>query len=162
MKTPVQSDIHRCGTGCGQPVLGEAEPLVTDAGQLWKVCAESLHDQVTDATWKTWFEAVTPVDLHEDCFVLAVPSSLMKERLEGRYLGLIEHAVAAARGAPAEIRIEVRTDVWADAAGGEAERPKPDTPARVTGSDRIVEAPLYPRYQFEAFVIGSSNRFAHA
>jgi chromosomal replication initiator protein len=138
---------------------------VTDAGQLWKVCAETLHDQVTDATWKTWFEAVTPVDLHDDCFVLAVPSSLMKERLEGRYLGLIEHAVAGARGGPAEIRIEVRTDVWADAAEPGTDRvhpPAASTPQRVAGSDRIVEAPLNPRYQFDAFVIGSSNRFAHA
>jgi chromosomal replication initiator protein len=132
------------------------------------VCAESLHDQVTDATWKTWFEAVTPVDLHDDLLVLAVPSSLMKERLEGRYLGLIEHAVAAARGGPAEIRIEVRTDVWADAGDVPLERAATPGPAVVgqgragATADRIVEAPLNPRYQFDAFVIGASNRFAHA
>jgi chromosomal replication initiator protein len=144
-------------------VLGEAELLVTDAGQLWKVCAESLHDQVTDATWKTWFEAITPVELEGDCLVLAVPSSLMKERLEGRYLGLIEHAVAAARGAPAELRIEVHTEVWADADnGGLRNRPPTDTEPILTGTGRLTEAPLNPRYHFEAFVIGSSNRFAHA
>jgi chromosomal replication initiator protein len=128
------------------------------------VCAESLHDQVTDATWKTWFEAISPVDLHDDCFVLAVPSSLMKERLEGRYLGLIEHAVAAARGGPAEIRIEVRTDVWPDAGETPLERAARTTvpPDLAKTTERVAEAPLNPRYQFDAFVIGSSNRFAHA
>ena len=111
----VRTVIHRCGTGCGGTVLGEAEPLVTDAGQLWKVCAENLHDQVTDATWKTWFEAITPVALEEDRLTLAVPSSLMKERLEGRYLGMIGQTVSAVLGGPVEIRIEIRTEAWADA-----------------------------------------------
>jgi chromosomal replication initiator protein len=143
---------------------------VTDAGQLWKVCAENLHDQVTDATWKTWFEAVTPVALEEDRLTLAVPSSLMKERLEGRYLGMIGQTVSTVLGGPVEIRIEIHTEAWADAGDvvfqpeGEADQSQTapavsSIPPPPTGR---AETPLNPRYQFEAFVIGSSNRFAHA
>jgi chromosomal replication initiator protein len=128
---------------------------------VWKVCAENLHDQVTDATWKTWFEAVTPVRLDDDLLILAVPSSLMKERLEGRYLGMIGQTVSTVLGGPVEIRIEVRTEAWADA--GDVAFDPPTPPAGMTAMPPPrPEAPLNPRYQFEAFVIGSSNRFAHA
>jgi chromosomal replication initiator protein len=88
----------------------------------------------------------------------------MKERLEGRYLGMIGQTVSAVLGGPVEIRIEIRTEAWADA--GDMVFEARDTP----GGARTIpppptgraETPLNPRYQFEAFVIGSSNRFAHA
>jgi chromosomal replication initiator protein len=141
---------------------------VTDAGQLWKVCAENLHDQVTDATWKTWFEAITAVELDDQRLTLAVPSSLMRERLEGRYLGMIGTTVSTVLGRTVEIRIEVHTEAWADAgdvsfepAQTSADRGPVGMPSTPPPSTRP-EAPLNPRYQFEKFVIGSSNRFAHA
>ena len=144
---------------------------MTDAEQLWTICAASLRDQVTEATWKTWFEGLQVVSLDERCLHLSVPSSLMKERLEGRYLGLVEHSVTAVLGHPVEIRISVQTHPWADGAGGEASpsdaaspRPSPvrdvrPPPPLLPGRE---ESPLNPRYRFGAFVIGSSNRFAHA
>ena len=69
-----------------------------------------LRSQVSEATWKTWFEGIRPMTADDRGLALAVPSSLVKERLEGRYLGLVEHAVAAALGSPVQIRIDVRTD----------------------------------------------------
>jgi chromosomal replication initiator protein len=154
-------------------VVGEAEPLVTDPGQLWNVCAESLRTQVSEATWKTWFEGIRPMTADDRGLALAVPSSLVKERLEGRYLGLVEHAVASALGAPVQIRIDVRTeDVLAS-------EPMIDRHGRADPLDdeealfpREVlmpqlpppaqDGPLHAKYSFEAFVIGASNRFAHA
>lgn len=92
---------------------------MTDARTLWTGCATSLREQVSEATWKTWFEAISPVESDEDHLTLAVPSSLVKERLEGRYLSLIEHAVAAASARPMAIRLEVHTDAFSAAPGDE-------------------------------------------
>ena len=165
--------------------LGEAEALVTDARTLWTGCATSLREQVSEATWKTWFESISPVESGEDHLTLAVPSSLVKERLEGRYLSLIEHAVAAASGQPMAIRLEIHTDAFSAAAMDDAEdgasaataaayarpagatipAPRPGGPALVPATpppSPTAEAPLNPRYTFDAFVIGASNRFAHA
>ena len=143
---------------------------MTDAEQLWTICAASLRDQVTEATWKTWFEGLHVLSLDERCLHLSVPSSLMKERLEGRYLGLVEHSVTAVLGHPVEIRISVETHPWADGGGGET--PSEPAPARPVPFHDVrppapplsgrEESPLNPRYRFGAFVIGSSNRFAHA
>jgi chromosomal replication initiator protein len=155
-------------------VVWEAEALVTDPGQLWSTCAASLRSQVSEATWKAWFEGIRPLAADDRALALTVPSSVVKERLEGRYLGLVEHAVATAVGSPVEIRIDVQTDDSSpEIRGGEAP-PVPDSleddealyprevllpPPPAPAGD---EGPLHTKYTFEAFVIGASNRFAHA
>jgi chromosomal replication initiator protein len=134
--------------------------------------------QVSDATWRTWFDGIRPVSADNERLVLAVPSSLVKERLEDRYLGMVEQTVAAAVGNPVEIHIDVRTDeltgggtldtyVEVDPTGAVATVDlAPPAPARPSqpppDPGRITDAPLNPRYDFEAFVIGNTNRFAHA
>jgi len=150
---------------------------VTDAVPLWNTCADALRVQVSDATWRTWFDDIQAVSADNERLVLAVPSSLVKERLEDRYLGLVEQTVAAAVGNPVQIRIDVRTDApttpgpsFADAVArsfdNDADR-RPDAPvaeARAVNPapGRVADAPLNPRYDFDAFVIGNTNRFAHA
>ena len=61
---------------------------MTDLEGLWIDCAEALRLQVSDATWRTWFAGVTPVALEGHQLVLAVPSSMVRDRLENRYRGL--------------------------------------------------------------------------
>jgi chromosomal replication initiator protein len=143
---------------------------VTDVEQLWISCADKLRSEVTDATWLTWFEAITPVSGDGDELVLAVPSALVKERLEGRYLGLIEQAVASTTGGSRRLRVEVRTQPWkaegADAVPAELRRVEVDDAGRPPipppPGPRADDSPLDSRYTFEAFVIGASNKFAHA
>ncbi|MBV9663254.1 MAG: chromosomal replication initiator protein DnaA [Actinobacteria bacterium] len=155
-------------------VVWEAEALVTDPGQLWSTCAESLRSQVSEATWKTWFEGIRPMAADERELALTVPSSLVKERIEGRYLSLVEHAVASALGTPVEIRIDVQVDDLHEAPAAPSDDVGDDLedeegpyrreillppPPTAVGQD---EGPLHAKYTFEAFVIGASNRFAHA
>src|ERR1044072_1828166 len=42
-----------------------AEGLVTNPGQLWSACAASLRGQVSEATWKAWFEGIRPMATDE-------------------------------------------------------------------------------------------------
>jgi chromosomal replication initiator protein len=147
---------------------------VRNAEQLWTTCADALRGQVSEATWKTWFEGIRPVGVDEQTVVLSVPSSLVKERLEHRYLPLVQDVIDDAAGAQLTLRLDVRSeaDVTADDAGASGllggndwARALPATPAvppPPAAAPRADESPLNPRYTFDAFVIGTSNRFAHA
>jgi chromosomal replication initiator protein len=147
---------------------------VIEAEQLWILCSETLRSQVAEATWKTWFEAITPLAVNDDALVLSVPSSLVKERLDGRYLALVQDALTAAGGADLAVRLEVHPgqaqgdDLEPQPAGllggtGWTESPAPRPAPQGPPSLSIVhETPLNPRYTFDAFVTGASNRFAHA
>lgn len=157
---------------------------MTEAQQLWNDCSDSLRSQVSDATWRTWFSSIRPVTVANGMLVLAVPSATVRDRLEGRFHGLVHEALLDSSGKEVQFRFDVQIDdptpddtprTSADAAGSAPHLPP------IAGSNPAVngartngaalagpeqkpggDAPLNPKYTFETFVIGPSNRFAHA
>ena len=159
------------GVDESEVIVGRA--VVTEAEQLWSASRGVLRTQVPDATWKAWFEGIVPVDADDRNLVLAVPSSLVKERLEARYLALVSAAVADAAGRSVQVHLDVHTRTGHDDGHDEEAPPAPRPVAALPATRRNGPAPdeaparadelrLNPRYTFEAFVIGASNRFAHA
>jgi chromosomal replication initiator protein len=150
--------------------LGKAWVVVTDAERLWKECAEALRAQVADSIWKTWFEGIAAVSLDDEAVTLAVPNALVRERLEGRYLSLVQDAVSDVLGHGVAIRLEVAAPSGVDEAslyGGHGERAGTASDAEEPAQARrprggADDAPINPKFTFDAFVIGDSNRFAHA
>ena len=145
--------------------------LVVSADHLWTTCSDTLRGRLSEATWKTWFEAATPRDLDEHHLVLAVPSSLVKDRIEARYGEVVREALAEAGHPQIEIVLEVAPDRPSEVVHTQSTTPE-QPPAAAAPSGRpgpgadewrhADDVPLNPRYTFEAFVIGASNRFAHA
>jgi chromosomal replication initiator protein len=150
---------------------------VTSEGQrLWDTCAALLRAQVSDLVWHTAFDGVRAVDFDQQTLTLGVPNGLAKERIEGRYLGLVRDALTEAGAPEAELRLQIETmeppsPWWVD-------QPQPAAAAAAVATDAVITplptvghidpprledvAQLNPRYTFENFVIGRSNRFAHA
>jgi len=157
--------------------------LVTEAQQLWNDCSDSLRSQVSEATWRAWFSAIRPVAVANGTLVLAVPSGVVRDRQEGRFHGLVHEALLDSSGKEVQFRFDVQVDDPGpeelvlnrdvdsiDARLTALEQVAPGTVARngktvpprvkdVAGADTF---PLNPKYTFDAFVIGPSNRFAHA
>jgi chromosomal replication initiator protein len=157
------------GSGCGE----EASALVGEAEQLWSACAESLRPEVPDAVWSSCFQTVVGRALTDDELVVAVPSVLVKERIEGRWLDAV-HAALARLGRPdLRVRVEAFPGAGSDelfpgigtpgmgTPGAEVD-PHPELPAPPRREETTRTVTLNPRYTFEAFVTGASNRFAHA
>jgi chromosomal replication initiator protein len=147
--------------------------LVNGAQELWTACAEVLREQVSEAVWLTTFNGAEAVGLVDHGLVLAVPSSVVKDRIEGRYLTLVRSALSDVGAGELELRVEVHTDASLAPVEDPVDILGMDLPPMVGGetpgggddtSDQA-EAPAEvgtPRYTFDAFVIGTSNRFAHA
>jgi chromosomal replication initiator protein len=177
--------------------------VMSDAHRLWTMCATLLRAQVSDPVWHTAFEGVRAVDYDGRALTLGVTSPLAKERIEGRYLGLVRDALTEAGAAHVELLLRIEPpeppSLWtvptpsaaptapnfpgggALTSGGNG--PVADGPGSPLGGPfgqgRMPTGPLVgrgpagsapppgdvelnPRYTFENFVIGSSNRFAHA
>ncbi|MFP3905917.1 MAG: chromosomal replication initiator protein DnaA [Acidimicrobiales bacterium] len=153
-----------------------------EADVLWDACADILRAQVSEAVWLTSFNGAHPLELDSGVLTLAVPSTVVKDRIEGRYLALVRDALSEAGADDVALAIEVHTDIDdADHAtlsslnGVDADRLLAES-LSTDGIDqlddvdpqpaRTPEASVFdiaePRYSFEAFVIGASNRFAHA
>jgi chromosomal replication initiator protein len=139
------------------------------ADSLWNDVAARLRDALNDTTFQTWFGEVSGAEIDGDTFAVGVPNDFTREWIEGHFLDLIRAAVrdaAVGDSAAGELRVRLRVDEppasSLSASGGSA------VPAAVTPlplevvSTRHDAAGINPKYTFDSFVIGSSNRFAHA
>ena len=158
--------------------LSGAVVQVDQAEQLWTKCTIALREQVSEAVWMTTFSMVTPLDLDGTVLSVAVPSSVVKERLETRYLTLVSGALADIGQSDVSLFIHVKTDVappTANFSPAPSTGKSPDipnngqelltTPANLgttMAQSTELGLPVNPRYTFDAFVTGTSNRFAHA
>jgi chromosomal replication initiator protein len=142
---------------------------------LWAHAIEGLADSAVTPQQRAWLRTTRPLGLVEDTALLAVPNEFAKDVLETRLRPLITTALSRQLGR--EIRVAVTVEPPAPPPGPElGSRDALDTVIEDTvpgmswplvgGSarspGRAEPARLNPKYTFETFVIGSSNRFAHA
>lgn len=155
-------------------VVWEAFQHVGEAEDLWNACTAALRAQLPDAVWTTCFQPTLAVELTDDVLVVAVPSTLVKERIETRFLPQLHATLAALGQHELDVVLQVRPDAGTSTelfpgigAGSDEQRDDIGLPAPMSSS---VEASrpvgervsLNPRYTFENFVTGASNRFAQA
>ena len=131
--------------------MQRASELSADA--LWGETTSRLRDALNDATFTTWFADTEAGSLDDQAFVLLVPNDFTRDWIEGHFRGLLEAIVRDALGDERAVRIVVRELPAAPAVARELHAPP--RPARSLDG-------LNPKYTFDSFVIGSSNRFAHA
>src|SRR5881397_357905 len=132
-----------------RPALARPQELTAES--LWAEVSDRLKGALNDTTFGTWFGDVSSRELTDRAFVLSVPNDFTRDWIEGHFLDLIGAAVRDATGEKKQIRLLVEREV-------EPSGPIEESPA----------APARPafemshKYTFDSFVIGSSNRFAHA
>jgi chromosomal replication initiator protein len=131
----------------------DGQQLLT-AEDLWTEVSERLRAALNDKTYSTWFSETEGVDLSDESFVVAVPNDFTREWIEGHFLGLIDAAVRDATGEERRITLTV---LQPESQDGSADGPSA-APAHAAPKTEG----LNPKYTFDSFVIGSSNRFAHA
>jgi len=135
--------------------------LELTAEGLWDEVASRLRGALNETTYRTWFGEVSGAELQDGAFTLAVPNDFTREWIEGHFLGLISAAVRDVTGEERAIALRVQEP----AAVGRVELPQPlpsaieHEPVRIPRGET---AGLNAKYTFDSFVIGSSNRFAHA
>jgi chromosomal replication initiator protein len=155
---------------------------VNNTEGLWVLCADALREQVSDAIWQAYLSGITPLSIKETEIVLGVPNTLIRDRVESRFLGLIQDTVTGTVGRNLVVQLEVVAPIHepaeenlvdeereaASSPDGHNRDPQSgwgNGPSRQPAAARnsALESPvLDSRYTFDTFVIASSNRFAHA
>jgi chromosomal replication initiator protein len=154
-----------------------------DLSEVWSRAMNELSAESVTSQHRAFLRLTRPMGLIDDTALLAAPSDYIKGKLESELRALVTDALRRELGR--EVRIAVTVDPSLDVAadGPQADSPvdvddlsadgfddsdSPELPSwpgtgRETGARREPESTrLNPRYVFETFVIGSSNRFAHA
>jgi len=121
---------------------------------IWDQVLKIIKKQLNTATYKAWFENTKPVRLEDESLIISAPNSFAKEWLESRYSSLITDALFQILGEELSIKVVVN-DVEQLSLTADTTRIKKD-------DQKSQPSSLNPKYTFDSFVIGSSNRFAHA
>jgi chromosomal replication initiator protein len=122
------------------------------AESLWGEVSGRLKGALNETTYRTWFAGARGADVADDALVVAVPNDFTREWIEGHFLDLIRAIVRDATGHRLHrVQLTVR-----DNGGDDAVSLEPPRRSDSAGGG------LNPKYVFDLFVIGSSNRFAHA
>ena len=157
---------------------------MNDGEEVWTAAAHLLREQVSDAVWLSTFQDVRTLGMASDGLHLLVPSATVRERITTRYLSLVKQALRDAGASHTDLVLDldlrdadtndsaqpVVADATFTASGGDTTVSEPLAGANGDGywdggngrSKAALAAGLNPRYAFETFVKGQSNRFALA
>ena len=128
--------------------------------RTWEAALGALQVEVPKADFAAWFRDARFVRAGGREIVVAVPTVFAKEIVTRRYREMVARAVSKAHGGDVDVTFVVQAERPAGPPAWLAD-PAPEPPAAPAES-AAPGARLNPRYTFERFVVGSSNRLAHA
>ena len=135
-----------------------------DAKRAWEATLGDLELQMTKATFDTWLKNTRLASFEDGCFVVGVPNAYAKDWLRHRLYATIKDTLTRIFGSTVDLKF---TLLQHQKDNGEIELlsdPRLRQPALKTPSRRTAyqHPTLNPKYTFDSFVVGNSNRLAHA
>ena len=159
---------------------------------IWQAALRDLQEKVSSYNFESWFQKISLHHRDGQTVHLAVGDEFLKAWIEDNYLDLIEDALEATGQGPFEVHLDVASAYDSPAkepieiapveAAEEAKAARSAVLADDTGApslpssglqlveesggedlrQKMLEAGLNPRHDFDEFVVGPSNQFVHA
>ncbi len=165
---------------------GAVDQHTSELDVAWRGVVDDLQPNQ-----RAWLSASEPVTLHESTAIVAVPNDFTRNQLEGRLRAQLEDALSLRFGREIRIAVTVNPALETETTAAPSDEaltpmqplhpqidlstnhqvnthpavvPPQPTPEQADMGSRptALETRLNPKYTFETFVIGSSNRFPHA
>lgn len=139
--------------------------------KLWNKCLEVIKDNISEASYNTWFTPIIPLQYDKNVFVLQVPSQFFVEYIEEKYIDLLRMTLyrVVGNGTRLEYRVLIDQSTGTGTripSEGNIEKPKPVN----TSSNYIspyhkprlpeIDPQLNPTYNFNNLIEGNSNKLA--
>ena len=121
--------------------------------EIWDKTLDLIKVELTEVSFNTWLKAIQPVNLSDNLFTFSVPDDFTKGILEARYLTLIRNALKQVSSIYYDINLIIGSE--------EKNSMREQTIPEKSNEDQS-NSSLNPKYTFDTFVIGNSNRLAHA
>jgi chromosomal replication initiator protein len=132
--------------------------------KVWQAALGELQLQMTKATFDTWVKQTHVLAYEDGTFIIGVQNGYAKDWLENRLMGTVKRTLAGILNRSVEVRFTVHTptipaEELVTLLQPKATPPPPSTPPPSNGQSKFA---LNPQYTFDQFIVGSSNRLAHA
>ncbi|MDV2988753.1 MAG: chromosomal replication initiator protein DnaA [Dehalogenimonas sp.] len=130
----------------------EETTISNDAGQLWETALGELECSLSRPNFRTWYIGTTGLNYDNGRFVIGVANTFVAEYLERNQRSLIEKTLIKLTGCP---NMELTFQVLGNPRGARSS-------GKASAVTRTATRCFNPRYDFDSFIVGNSNRLAHA
>ena len=121
--------------------------------QVWEAALGELQIQVTRANYDTWLKDTVGIGYQGNQFVVGVPNAFCIEWVEKRLHSLITKTLIGIIGNDVDVIFQIYQGQQEVAASSGANPPQ---------NRRNNSVKFNPKYTFDTFIVGNSNRLAHA
>ncbi len=138
-----------------------------DLAEIWVKCTDKFKESTNEKIFDVWIKPIIPLEVTDSYYKVAVKNTFFKTMLEENYASILEGILAGIMGKNIKLVIETMED-----GNNDDTPPPPEPPPQKTQQQQLFnektteqdidESNLNPKFIFETFVIGNSNRFAHA
>jgi chromosomal replication initiator protein len=127
---------------------------MTNLDTLWEKALDSIAAYLSKPSFETWLKPTKPVSLDGNLLIIEVPNDFARDWLDSRYAPLLTTTIREL--------VEEDWDLkFITPNGDQSQTPTDnDSPPLITTAPQPNQ--LNSKYTFESFVVGESNRFAHA
>ncbi len=129
-----------------------------DLANLWDKILEYIKQEIGEQAFENWFTQAKLVSVTDDSIVIQVPSNFFKDWIYDHYRDILNISILKTLGKVLPVAFDIKEETA-------QKTNNPASQAQIAPPEKLVhKKPFYlnPKYTFEGFVVGSSNRFAHA
>lgn len=131
-----------------------------DLKKIWAKTLETIKSELSEVSFNTWIKSCEPISISSDTITISVPNSFTQDILDKRYKDLVANSIEVVCSKLYKIEFVIASEAY------EKEELKNDASNNSSSKSIVVNdemsSTLNPKYTFNSFVIGNSNRFAHA
>jgi chromosomal replication initiator protein len=121
---------------------------------LWQGVLAHLRERLGNQNFETWIKPIRVRETSDDEICLEVPNKFFRDWLVEHFLGSIHESLAVLARRSMKISLSINQRLQSNGVAEKKVEREPPRPPRVNN--------LIPKYNFENFVVGASNQFAHA
>ena len=135
-----------------------------DLAEIWIKFTDKFKESVSEKVFDVWINPIMPLEVTDTYYKVAVQNNFFKKVIEEKYAKTIESILSSIM----EKNITLIIDTIEESEGKQIipEIKPAEEPMRplfkAEREDEIDESNLNPKYVFENYVMGNSNRFAYA
>lgn len=150
-----------------------------DSNLMWEDCLTVIRDNVPEAAFEAWFKPIIPLSYENQKFTIQVPSQFFYEYLEEKYVTILKMTLNRVFGEGTTLKYRVMVNGQTRKTNGDGmtipgeelkkihsltpnkvDATKAPGPFKVATQD--LDSQLIPRYNFDNFFEGESNRLIRA
>lgn len=129
-----------------------------DIFSTWKKIIALLKQKMNNPSIDTWIQLMMPIDIVNNIFYIQVPENFSKEWLTGKYLSTIRIILNDLLNQDLDVKFILKEEIPMIFSPTKEIESEKQNLNKLNGS--FIQ--LNPKYSFESFVVGESNRFAYA